>query len=132
MLFDVGVETVLGRVRDVVVQGLGEELIGGGKVLFAVSEEDASPASQSGTRRLRHQRRLADAGLTEIKRTSRTWSPETRLLASAIACVSTSRPTTPTVGRTARRPGSGTETLDSAAPTGSQSTSTVSTGSDGP
>ena len=44
VLFDVGEETVLGRVGDVVVEGLGEELIGGGEVLFAVAEEDAGPA----------------------------------------------------------------------------------------
>ena len=64
MLFDMREETVLGRVGDVVVEGLGEELIGGGKVLFAVAEEDAGPAGKSGPRRLRHQGRLADAGLT--------------------------------------------------------------------
>ena len=73
MLFDVGEETVLGGVGDVVVQGFGEELIRGGKVFFAVAEEDAGPSRQerhalaSATKDV-----LPTPASPEIRRTSRT------------------------------------------------------------
>ena len=55
---------VFGGVGDVVAEGLGEELVGGGEVLLAVAEQHAGPVVERGPGRLGHQGGLAQTGLT--------------------------------------------------------------------
>ena len=57
-------ELVLGGVAHVVAERLGEELIGGGKVLFTVPEQHTGTAVECGPGGFRDKRRLAQAGLT--------------------------------------------------------------------
>ena len=56
-------ELVLGGVGDVVAEGLGEELVGGGEVLLAVAEQHTGPGVEGGPGRLGHERGLAQTGL---------------------------------------------------------------------
>ena len=63
VFLDVGEELVLGSVGDVVPEGLGEELVGGGEVLLAVAEEHTGPGVEGGPGRLGHERGLAQTGL---------------------------------------------------------------------
>ena len=63
MGLDVGEELLLGGVGDVVAQGLGEELVGGGQVLLAVAEEDTGPVVVGVLGRLGDQGGLAQPGL---------------------------------------------------------------------
>ena len=60
---DMGEELVLGGVGDVVAEGFGEELVGGGEVLLAVPEQHAGPVVEGGPGRLGHQGGLAQTGL---------------------------------------------------------------------
>ena len=61
---DVGEELVLGSVGDVVAEGFGEELVGGGEVLLAVAEQHTGPGVERGPGRLGHEGGLAQTGLT--------------------------------------------------------------------
>ena len=60
---DVGQQLVFGGMGDVVAERLGEELVGGGEVLFAVAEQHAGPVVESRPGRLGHQGGLAQTGL---------------------------------------------------------------------
>ena len=48
MFFDMGEETVLGGVGHEVVQSLGEQLIGGREIFFAMAEKDAGSVFERG------------------------------------------------------------------------------------
>jgi len=61
---DVGDKFSLAGVGDVVTEGFGEELIGRGEVLLAVTEQHAGAAVERGAGRFGHQRGLAQTGLT--------------------------------------------------------------------
>jgi hypothetical protein len=55
-----GLEIVLTGLGDVMSDGLGEELIGGGQALFAVPEQDAGPFLGCATRALAQEGGLAE------------------------------------------------------------------------
>ena len=57
-------ELVLGTVGDVVPDGPGEELVGGGQVLLAMPEQHTGAGGEGGTGPLGHERRLSETGLT--------------------------------------------------------------------
>ena len=61
--FDVGKELVLGSVGDVVADGFGEELVGGGQVLLAVAEQNTGPTVEGDPCCIGHERGLAQTGL---------------------------------------------------------------------
>ena len=107
MFFDVGEELVLGSVRDVVPECFGEELVGSGEVLLAVTEQHTGPVVEAARAASATRVVLPRPASPETSSTSRPSPPATRFVASVMACISASRPTTPTAGRTARRPGRG-------------------------
>jgi hypothetical protein len=59
----VGEEMFLWGVSDVLAKGLGEELIGGGKVLLAMAEQHARSVIERRSCRLGHQGGFAQTGL---------------------------------------------------------------------
>ena len=58
-----GQELTLGGVGDVVAEGLGEQLVGGGQILLAVAEQHAGPGVEGRPCRLGHHGRLAQTCL---------------------------------------------------------------------
>ena len=101
-------ELLLGGVGDEVVQSLGEELVGGGEVLLAVTEEHTSPIVEGGAGRFGHQRGLAQPGLPGDEDISSPRSARHPLRRRRrLPASRRSRPTTPTVGATASQPGRG-------------------------
>ena len=89
-----GEELILGRVGDVVAEGFGEELIGGGEVLLAVAEQHAGPVVEGGPSRLGHQRGLARSGLARDEQDLASFATSDTLGRIGHACISVSRPTT--------------------------------------
>ena len=125
-------ELVLGGVGDVVAERFGEELIRGGEIFLAMPEQHTRAARRTRSRAVSATNVvLPSPASPETSNTSRPSPPATRLNASDIVAISASRPTTPTAGRTLKRPGNGTAFV-AAPPSGSQRTSTVSTGSGRP
>ena len=129
MRLDVGDELVFGRVRDVVAEGLGEELVGRGEILLAVPEQHAGPAVEGRPGRLGDQRGLAQPGLA---RDEQHLAPLAR--GDPLGRVRHRRRlglaadhTHP--GRTARRPGNGHRVRSRSHRGAPRRTSTVSTGS---
>ena len=61
---DMGPELLIGGVGDEVTERLGEELVRDGEVLLAVTEQDKGSVLRYRPRRLTHERRLTQAGLT--------------------------------------------------------------------
>ena len=57
-------QLVFGRVRHVMTERLGEELVGRGEIFFAVPEQHARAGVERGARRFGDKCRLAEAGFT--------------------------------------------------------------------
>ena len=131
MGIDVGEELFLGGVGDVVTERFGEELVRGGEVLLAVTEEHAGPVVERGPSRLGDQCRLAQAGLAGDEQRPPPLAAATRLTASADGRhlgLPTDHAHGGAHGQAAgQRDGVGVRTPD-----GSHRTSTVSTGSGRP
>ena len=132
VFLDVGEELVLGSVGDVVAERLGEELVGGGEVLLAVAEQHASPAVEGGPRRFGHQGGLAQTGLARDQEHLAPFARRDALGGVGHRLQSRTPGPPPHTGAHSQTAGSGTAPRIAAPPRGSQSTSTVSTGSGRP
>ena len=85
-VLDVGNQLILGGMGDVMPEGLGKELVGGGQVLIAVAEQHTGPSVEGSPGRFGHEGGLAQAGLARDEHHLAPFGPATRLAASAITC----------------------------------------------
>ena len=123
-----GAGAVFGGVGDVVPERLGEELVRGGEVLLAVAEQHAGPVVEGGPGRLGHQRGLAETGLARDEHDLASFAAGHALYGIGDRLHLGLPPDHAHPGRTARRPEAGSGRRRRLRPSGSQSTSTVSTG----
>ena len=126
---DVGQELLLGSVGDVMPEGLGEKLVGSGEILLAVTEQHAGSCVEGRPSRLGHQRGLAQTSLARDEEHLAPLAPSNPLggvghgLHLGVASHNTSG------GAHGKTTGQGHRGPLSVPRSGSQATSTVSTGS---